>query len=204
MKKEIRKNIEKCILFGLICAVMLSFSRFDARCDELRHGVLRLHILANSDSEADQQLKLKVRDRILEVTSGYFSESDSLEDAICIAKSNISKITAAAQETINASGYDYKVNASIEENYFDNRVYEDFTLPAGVYNSLTVRIGKAEGHNWWCVVFPGVCLPAAQKDSLQKSVSKDSAGVAKSAAKYKLKFKTAEIYEKIRHKFSKK
>ena len=204
MKKELRKNIEKGVLFGLICAVMLSFARFDARCDELRNGILRLHILANSDSEYDQELKLKVRDSILKVTSKCFAGSESLEDAISAAKADISKITAAAQETVNSQGYDYKVSAGIEKNYFDNRVYEDFTLPAGVYNSLTVRIGEAKGHNWWCVVFPGVCLPAAKKSPLEKSVSRGSASVAKNAAKYEIKFKTAEIYEKIRHKISKK
>ena len=204
MKKTIRKNIEKGVLFGFICAVMLSFARFDVRCDELRNGVLRLHILANSDSEYDQQLKLKVRDRILEVTSDRLGAANNLEEALDTVKNDGLEITAAAQETVLSQGYDYKVSASVEKNYFDNRVYDGFTLPAGVYNSLTVRIGKAEGHNWWCVVFPGVCLPAANKSTLRKSVSGESAGVAKNASRYKVGFKTAEIYEKIRRKVSKK
>lgn len=199
-----RKNIEKGILFGLICAIILSFARFDARCDELRNGVLRLHILANSDTEDDQRLKLEVRDKILEVTSKRLDCADNLEDAINIVTDDINEIISVAEETVKAQGYDYNVTASVEKNFFENRVYEDFTLPAGVYNSLTVRIGNAEGHNWWCVVFPGVCLPAAQKNTLEKAVSKGSAQLAKNASKYKIRFKTAEIYEKIRNKFSKK
>ncbi|MBO4694047.1 MAG: stage II sporulation protein R [Clostridia bacterium] len=204
MNKQIIKNVEKGIFFGLICAVILSFARFDTKCDELRQGVLRLHILANSDSKADQELKLKVRNKILEVTSDCFADSDDLAGAINAARANINKITDAALQTVKQEGYDYTVRAGIEKNYFDNRDYDGFTLPAGVYNSLTIRIGAAEGHNWWCVVFPGVCLPAAKKGSLEKSVSSASAGVAKNASKYQIRFKTAEIYEKIRYRISKK
>lgn len=204
MKKQIRKNVEKGVLLGLICAVVLSFARFEARLDELRGGVLRLHILANSDSEADQRLKLKVRDRILEVTSSGLQNADDLDEAISIVDADMEMIVAAAKETVNSEGFDYDVTAGIEESFFENRVYGDFTLPAGVYNSLTVRIGDAAGHNWWCVVFPGICLPAAEKGRLESAVSSGSARVAKEAPKYKIRFKAAEIYENLRHKFSKK
>ena len=190
MKKTVRKNIERGIIFGFICAVILSFTRFEARCDELRKGVLRLHILANSDSETDQRLKLKVRDKILEVTSAELDKAGNIDEALKIAGADIESITGAAAKVIADEGFDYPVSAAIEENYFDNREYDDFTLPAGVYNSLTVRIGKAEGQNWWCVVFPGICLPAAKKSTLEKAVSKSSAAVAKNSAKYKICFKT--------------
>ena len=203
MKNNIVKNLERGVLLGLVCAVMMSFARFDAHCAELREGVLRLHILANSDSETDQQLKLKVRDEILSVTAASFDSVSNIDEAIEIANNDIDKICAAASRVIKNEGFDYAVTAAVEKNFFENRVYDDFTLPAGVYNSLTVRIGKAEGHNWWCVVFPGVCIPAAQKRGLEKAVSEGSAGVAKNARKYKVRFKTVEVYEKIRNKFSK-
>ena len=203
MKKILRKNIELGVLFGLFCAIMLSFARFDARCDELRGGVLRLHILANSDREEDQALKLKVRDRILEISLKNLSKAKDINEAIDIAKSEIEIITEEACDVIKSEGYDYKVSANVEKNFFTNRVYDDFTLPAGVYNSLTVRIGKAQGHNWWCVVFPGVCLPAAEKGELKKSVSKQSAKVAECADNYKVRFKTVEIYERIKNKMQK-
>lgn len=204
MKKTVRKNIERGIIFGFICAVILSFTRFEARCDELRNGVLRLHILANSDSETDQLLKLKVRDKILEVTSEKLDKAGNINEAVKIAGADIGNITEAAARVIADEGFDYPVSAAIEKNYFDNREYDDFTLPAGVYNSLTVRIGKAEGHNWWCVVFPGICLPAAKKSTLEKAVSKSSAAIARNTSKYKICFKTVEIYERIKNKFSKK
>ena len=195
------------MLFGLICAVIMSFARFQARCDELRGGVLRLHILANSDEEYDQRLKLKVRDGILETTGQYLKNVDNIDDAMAVIGSNITKITAAADRVIKEEGYDYKVTAAIEKNFFENREYDDFTLPAGVYNSLTVRIGKSGGHNWWCVVFPGICLPSAQKSGLEKAVSAESAesaDIAKNASKYRLRLKTVEIFEKIKNKILKK
>ena len=204
MKNNIRKNIERGVLFGLICAIMMSFSRFDAHCTELREGVLRLHILANSDSEADQRLKLKVRDKILSVTAASFETACDINQAIEIANNDIDEICAAASQVIKEEGYNYNVTASIEKNFFENRVYDDFTLPAAVYNSLTVRIGKSEGHNWWCVVFPGVCVKKKKKQGLEKAVSDGSADVAKNAPKYKMRFKTVEIYEKLRNKISKK
>ena len=203
MKKDLRKKIELGILFGLICAVILGFARFDTRCDELRERVLRLHILANSDSAADQQLKLKVRDRILEVSAPLFQNAKDINDAVEIAKSNTDILTEEARNVIRQSGYNYSTSVSVEKNFFCNREYEDFTLPAGVYNSLTVRIGEAHGHNWWCVVFPGVCLPAAEKAELKSAVSKSSAKVARNAKNYKICFKTVEIYEKIRNKIQK-
>ncbi|MBO4433087.1 MAG: stage II sporulation protein R [Clostridia bacterium] len=204
MKKRLRKNIEFGLFFGLVCAIILSFAGVNARCDELRNGVLRLHILANSDSASDQQLKLKVRDRILEVTEKEFGICTGIDEAIKAASSNLKKITEAASEVIKSEGFDYSVSASVKKDFFGNREYDDFTLPAGVYNSLTVRIGKAQGHNWWCVLFPGVCLSAAKKSTLDTAVSKKSAKFAKNASKYRICFKTVEIFERIKNKIRKK
>ena len=203
MKKQLKRNIELGVLFGLICAVIMSFARFETRCDELREGVLRLHILANSDSAEDQQLKLLVRDKILETASPYLENACDIDTAIAVINENIGEITAAANGTIREQGFSYTATAAVEKNFFDNREYDDFTLPAGVYNSLTVRIGEANGHNWWCVVFPGVCIPAAKKSTLEKAVSGGSAGVAKNASRYKIGFKAVEIFEKIKNKILK-
>ena len=204
MKKTLRRNIEFGVIFGLICAVILSFAGFNARCDELRHGVLRLHILANSDSAADQRLKLKVRDSILSVAGEEFCNSDNLNEALKIASLNIEKITAAASEVIKDEGFSYGVSVSLCKEFFGNRDYEDFTLPAGVYNSLTVRIGKAKGHNWWCVLFPGVCLPSAKKGKLENALSRSGTAIAKGGTKYRIYFKTVELFEKFKNKIRKK
>lgn len=203
MKKSIRKNIELGVLFGLICAIMLSFSRFEMRCDELRQGVLRLHIIANSDSEADQNLKLAVRDEILKSSTDIFKGCDSVEDAIITASKNIDEINIIANRVISQNGFNYKAHVSVEDKYFDTREYNDFTLPAGTYKSLVVDLGKAQGKNWWCVVFPCVCVPTARDASLSDSVSIEAANTAENAPKYEIKFKTVELYEKFKKIFSK-
>ena len=204
MKTNTRKNIELGVLFGLICAIALSFARFDANCDELRNNVLRLHVIANSDSDADQQLKLMVRDEILEHTSAVFEGCSDLESAKAIAQDNIDMLTKVANSVIAKHGFDYEAKVEIAERYFDTREYDDFTLPAGNYRSLVVNLGAAKGKNWWCVVFPCVCVPTAAKGELTDSVSADSAQIAKNSSKYVMKFKTAEIYEDIKQYFKNK
>ena len=204
MKKITRKNIELGVLFGLICAIALSFSRFEMRCDELRHGVLRLHIIANSDNKADQNLKLSVRDAILESSTDIFKNCDNVDDAITTAQNNVEKINIIANKVILQNGFKYLAKVSVEDRYFDTREYDNFTLPAGIYKSLVVDLGEAKGKNWWCVVFPCVCVPTAYDASLSDSVSNEAAKAAENAPKYRIKFKTVEIYEEIRKIFSKK
>ncbi len=204
MKKTLFKNIELGVLFGLVCAIVLSFAKFEVRCDELRHNVLRLHIIANSDSEADQALKLTVRDRILQTSLQIFENCDNVDSAITLAQNELDTITETANEAINQNGFDYNATVSVDKAYFDTRVYDDFTLPAGEYNSIIVNLGEGGGKNWWCVVFPCVCVPTATDAKLSDSVSNGAAETAENAQNYKIKFKTAEIYEDIKNFFSKK
>ena len=204
MKKTVRKNIELGVLFGLVCAIVLSFARFEARCDELRQGVLRLHIIANSDNADDQALKLAVRDEILKNSTDIFKDCNTVEDAIQVASHNIDQINAIANHVVQEKGFDYSAKVLVADRYFDTREYDDFTLPAGTYKSLVVELGAAEGKNWWCVVFPCVCVSSARDERLSKSVSDSAASTAENAPKYKIKFKSVEIYEKIKKIFSKK
>lgn len=203
MKNKIRKNIEIGVLFGLVCSVILSFAKFDVRCDELRNNVLRLHIIANSDSDADQKLKLAVRDEILKTSVDIFNGCDDIATACDIANAQIEKISEKANEVITRNGFGYSAKAEIGNSYFETRQYEDFTLPAGTYKSLIVRLGEGKGKNWWCVVFPCVCVPSAADAQLSDSVSKSAAETAENPQKYVVKFKTAEIYEQIKNFFEK-
>ena len=203
MKKTVRKNIEISVLIGLICAIMLSFAKFEVRCEELRQGVLRLHIIANSDSEEDQALKLAVRDAILESSTDIFKSCDSVDDAVITATDSIGDINKIANSVIEQNGFNYSADVSVGDRYFDTREYDDFTLPAGAYKSLIVNLGDANGKNWWCVVFPCVCVPTAHDASLSDSVSEQAANTAQNAQKYEMKFKTVEIYEQIKKIFSK-
>lgn len=203
MNANLRKNIEIGVLFGLICAVVLSFSRFEVRCDELRKNILRLHIIANSDTTEDQTLKLAVRDAILENSTDVFKNCDNITSACKIAEAQQDNISTIANRVIKEKGFGYSAKVSVADEYFDTRVYDDFTLPAGTYKSLIVNLGKADGKNWWCVVFPCVCVPTADA-SLSNSVSGAAADTAENASKYEIKFKSAEIYEEFKKIFAKK
>jgi len=203
MRKKIRKNIEIGILFGLVCAIALSFARFEVRCDELRQNVLRLHIIANSDSEADQAVKLAVRDEILKNSTEIFKDCNDITSAYNIAEAQLDFIADTANNVLHQKKFDYCAETSVGQAYFNTREYEDFTLPAGNYNSLIVTLGEGKGKNWWCVIFPCVCVPTASDAELSDSVSTKAAKTAQNAKRYVVKFKSAEIYEEIKKIFSK-
>lgn len=201
----ISKNILRTsIFFGLLCTIFLSFAHFNAACDDLKTNVLRLHIIANSDSEKDQALKLKIRDRILENSGDIFDSTDNIDSAIMRAKENTEYFTKIANDVIKEQGFSYKAVAKVDKSYFETREYDDFTLPAGSYNSLIVTVGEGKGKNWWCVVFPEICLPAAAKNAeLSDTVCKESAKIAEAGTQYVMKFKAVEIYESIKNFFIK-
>ena len=117
-------------------------------------GVLRLHVIAASDSEEDQSAKLAVRDAILPL----FSKAESYADARAFLLSHGSEIQSAAEAALSARGLDYGVQLSLGRETFPDRTYGDLLFPAGDYDALCVRLGPAEGHNWWCVLFPPLCI----------------------------------------------
>lgn len=202
MPKIERKQLELSILCGLLCAVLLCLSGFSAACDGLRSGVLRLHIIANSDSDTDQAVKLLVRDRILDETGTVFGGCDNLDDAICAAECDIENIAEYANNVLKENGFSYTATAEVGESYFETRHYDTFSLPAGTYKSLIVRLGKAEGKNWWCVVFPAVCLPAAADTDFSAATDEKSAKIAENPDRYVIRFKAVEIYEDIKRFFN--
>ena len=130
---------------------------------EIYSSVLRLHVLANSDSEEDQALKLKVRDSVLECSSNLTKNCKSISEAEKMIKENGKAIRKAAQDRVIAEGYDYPVSVELGIEEYPTRDYNSLCFPAGKYLSLRVKIGDAEGKNWWCVLFPPMCLSAASK-----------------------------------------
>ncbi len=196
------KRIKLSLCFGLICAVLLSMTQFNALCDDLRQNILRLHIIANSNSTVDQELKLKIRDRILEETSGAFADAESLSMAENKAQKELSHFSEIANRVIAENGFTYKAEVSLGDCFFETRHYDTFTLPAGSYCSLIIKLGEAKGKNWWCVIFPSICIPAASNHDLRNSVKEESAQIAEQSDRYIIKFKTVEIYEKIKTFFS--
>lgn len=191
------KALNLSLFFGLLCAVCLSLADFNASCDDLRANVLRLHIIANSDSEEDQALKLKIRDRILSESGDLFEGVTDTERAVEVAEENAEYYCSIANEVIAENGFKYKATVCIGDSYFETREYEKFTLPAGTYKSLIISVGEAKGKNWWCVIFPEVCLPAAMAD-LSDTVSDENALIAEQPQRYIMRFKAVEIYENIK------
>ena len=192
------KRFEVAMVLGFALSVALtSVFSFASDCSAVREEVLRLHILANSDSDADQKLKLRVRDRVLAETGELFSGAESLEKAQSLARDNLQKIEAAAKDEISKSGFDYDVSAGLCRMYFETRHYDGYTLPAGMYDAVRVEIGSAEGKNWWCVMFPPICLGSAMdKDELEKVLSESGEDVITGTQKYKAKFFIVELFER--------
>ena len=195
-----KKRFELSIILALIFSVLLSFTSFSAYCNEIENGVLRLHILANSDSAKDQELKLAVRDSILENSENIFESASNKEDALKNAKENLPKIINTARKTIKENGYDYSVSGEVEKCYFNTRVYDNFTLPAGYYDAVRIKIGSAKGKNWWCVLFPEVCISASA--NLKDTLSDGSVEKIENPQNYKVKFKVVEIITAAREKIN--
>lgn len=203
LQQILKGKIFISLSIGLLASIVISiFTGFANDCNEIRQSVFRLHILANSDTTEDQSLKLKVRDKILDKTSYLFENVKSSKEAKKIANENIDKIIEVAQQEVYNQGYDYKVNAYVANMYFDTRDYDTFSLPAGKYDALRVTIGQANGKNWWCVLYPSMCLPSAKpKDSLQNSnLDKSQTDIIEKPHKYKAQFAIVELFESIKNK----
>ena len=154
------KRWEVALMIGLMVAV-LAGAWLGEEQTALADKVIRLHVIANSDSGADQTLKLAVRDRVLEAAEGLYPPDADLEQARAVLEENLEALAAAGQAEVEARGYGYPVTARLERCWFPTKEYGDFALPAGTYEALRVVIGDGAGENWWCVAFPPLCLGAA-------------------------------------------
>lgn len=184
----------------ILTLLVTQTSALISTAENINDKVLRLHILANSDSEYDQQLKLEIKDYIIEKTGYLFEKSESLEDAVNNVEEHLYEIENYAKEVIYKKGYNYSVKAYVKKEYFDTRKYDNFYMPAGVYNSLKIIIGDGKGHNWWCVMYPSVCLSGCI-DDFDKELTEEEKKLLISE-KFVPKFKIIEIYEKLKFKIT--
>lgn len=192
------KLIIKSACIAFVLTVIYSVIPFEAQCSEISQDVFRLHILANSDSKTDQSLKIKVRDKVLSFTENLFNSASSKDEAENIVSDNLQEISNVAYQTVLDNGYDYKVTAEITNMYFATRYYEGYTLPSGMYDALRITIGEGEGHNWWCVMYPSICISSSEdKDSKAKEVLDDGEYDIVRNEQYQYKFKIVEVFEKI-------
>ena len=197
------RRLEIALLIGLAAALAWGAWSLGTQ-RQLADRVVRLHVLANSDSQADQALKLKVRDRILEVAEPLLEDSSDREEAEIALTAALPQLEQAAEAEIAAAGYDYSVTARLEETEFPTREYDGFALPAGEYLALRVVIGAGEGQNWWCVVFPPLCA-AASADvpavAVAAGLSEDQVSlITEEDQGYQLKFKAVEWWNALRQK----
>lgn len=197
MDKKIRGFA--ALLAGMILTLFLSSAQaFADTCDPIREEVLRLHILADSDSEEDQQVKLAVRDKLLSLHLFDTDDVNSRLEAEQAAQENLVKIKAAAQQEVYAQGHTDQVEAEIVRMYFSTRVYDTVTLPAGYYDAVRITIGSGEGHNWWCVLYPQLCIPAAseEEDTLSDVLTEEEEEIVTEDG-YEVKFFLVELYESV-------
>ena len=166
--------------------------------ESISQKVFRLHILANSDSQHDQNLKLLVKDEILKLSTELFTDAKSVNDARHIAEDNIKAFENTAQQVVEANGYSYNICVTTDKEYFSTREYDGFIMPAGEYNTLKIIIGNGEGHNWWCVMYPSVCISGCTDDF--DEIMNDEEKEMLTSSKFIPKFKIIEIYECIKNK----
>ena len=164
-------------LYTTLCAMSYASST----SKDISDSVFRLHVLANSDSAEDQNLKYKVRDKLLEYMNSLCKNTSSKQEAINIANSHLDDFKEIAKNVIIENGYNYDVNVEIGNFEFPTKTYGDISLPSGYYDALRVKIGKAEGQNWWCVMFPPLCfidvtsgvVPDESKESLKENMNEE-------------------------------
>lgn len=198
MKTNKSTLLIKSAIIAFVLTVIYSVIPFQAVCAEIPNDVFRFHILANSDSEEDQALKLKVRDKVLEKTKILFDTANSKSDAEKFVKANLETIEEIAQNEVYKNGYNYPVKAEVVNMHFDTRYYESYTLPSGMYDALRITIGNAKGHNWWCVMYPSICISTVDegKDRAKDALSDDEYSVV-TDDKVEYKFFIVELFQKI-------
>lgn len=191
-------------LFILVSAL----SYVNAVSSNIADSVFRLHVIANSDSEEDQALKLKVRDELLSYMNTLAKDCSSKEEVVALAKEHQAEFKAIAQKVISDNGFSYPVTIQIGDSNFPTKTYGDISLPAGTYDALRVQIGESKGKNWWCVMFPPLCfvdvstgiVPDDSKKEMQESLSDEEYDLISKTDNDEIhfKFKLIEFFQNLR------
>ena len=202
--KHTRKTLriaELALLLGTAAFLLTGAWALNTQRD-LADRVVRLHVLANSDSEEDQALKLLVRDAVLERTTALLERTGSRAEAEALLRESLPELETIAEETVRANGYSYAVTAELEDTSFPTKEYDGFSLPAGEYLALRILIGEGAGQNWWCVVFPPLCTAASAdvpETALAAGLTEDQVSLmTEENSGYVLKFKAVEWWEQLR------
>lgn len=179
-----------------LCVSLLAGTWAQTKQEDISSSLIRLHVIAVSDEKEEQELKLRVRDEVLRAISPELENAESISDAEKIVRENLGKIQRAAQS--KAEGR--KVTVTLSEEYYPTRRYERFSLPAGKYTSLRVILGEGKGHNWWCVVFPPLCVSAAEQEKALDAMSEDERAILTEEDGYVIKFRVLELWGELMEK----
>lgn len=188
----------KALVCGFVLAALCSFFPFAAACGQLPRDVVRLHVVANSNGAEDQAVKLLVRDAVLEEAARWYQGAGSMEEASSRLCTHLQSIAGAARQVLGEQGVGYSATAQMTEMYFPTRDYGDFRLPAGRYRTLRVTLGEGAGKNWWCVVFPSLCLPAATQEEALLTLPEGERQVVEGGQDVQVKLKAVELWESLR------
>lgn len=200
------KNLLIIILLLFIYCIICAFSYVNAVSTNIQNSVFRLHVIANSDSDEDQNLKYIVRDKVLEYINSISNSSMTKDEVIALANENINEIQKIAENTIHENGYNYSVKLNIGNFSFPTKKYGDITFPAGFYDALKIEIGEAKGHNWWCVMFPPLCfvdvtsgiVPEESKQTIRDNLSEEEYKLlSENSGNMNFKFKIVEMFQDI-------
>ena len=170
---------------------------------ELSDNIFRLHIIANSNENEDQELKLKVRDAIIEYIENLTANCETKDDVVSLIKTNIDELYNVTNSVISNSGYNYNINIEIGNFYFPTKVYGNISMPSGFYDALKIEIGEAKGENWWCSLFPPLCftdissgvIDEETDETLQNNLDDEEYSIITDASgTYKIKFKILELF----------
>ncbi len=200
------KRLILLLLLLFIYTFICAFSYVNAVSMNIQDSVFRLHVIANSDSEKDQNLKYIVRDKVLEYINSISTDLTSKEDVINLARENIDTIQKIAENTVKENGYNYSVNLNIGNFAFPTKTYGDISFPAGFYDALKIEIGEAKGQNWWCVMFPPLCfvdvtsgiVPEESKKLIKENISEEEYQLlSENSNDVNFKFKIVEMFQNI-------
>ena len=206
-KNLLNSKIKRFILLTLLLILYIlvsAISYTNAVCSDIQESIFRLHVIANSDSSEDQNLKYIVRDSVIEYINEISNNASSKDEVILIAQEHLSEIENIALQTIKDNGYNYPVKVSIGNFAFPSKKYGDITLPPGYYDALKIEIGEAAGQNWWCVMFPPLCfvdvtsgvVPDESKEVMKNNLSEEEYDlISGNGTDVEIKFKIVEVLQ---------
>lgn len=203
-----KKCIKRIAMMSLVILAIYGYKKQAdiAEAQQLQQSIsekiLRFHVLANSDREEDQQVKLQVRDAIGEYIEPLIADSTDLEETESIVNENLSQIVEVAEKTLEEAGYTYGATAKLTDCDFPVKTYGEYTFPAGEYRALEVSLGQGEGHNWWCVLYPNMCFKGSvyevieddAKEELREVLDEEEYEAVFDSGEYEIRFKILDFF----------